>query len=569
MTAMNKQSIKDYYQTEMQLLNEASSAFAMKHPKQAGHMNIDSLYDRDPHIARLFEGSAYLNARVKQQIDYGVAHIGEALLRQLAPQYLRPYPSMCVVQLNSLDQRIREKQWIPAGSRLRSEAVGEEKTACEFTTAQPIEWLPLQLLDAELVSGAHEGGVLSLTFKWHEGVDVPALGALRVPLFINTAPELACLWHDLLINKSSDVFLSCSKTHRATPQLPARMSAMNFDSKDGMMPQLERHLKAFELLSDYFLFKEKYHFVMLTLPAIDFHSPVFEIRIEWREPLQDLRLSKDLFKLHCVPAANIFQTSAEPLRYQAHQSQYPIKVALGQPLSQKLLAIRQVSAYKRQALRPIEIHDYYQKRHRDTMECYYRLSEVMIHPDEPQHALVFSGPAMEEMHISCDVLAYNGHYPRQFLPPFSLKLADERLPSFLQASNLTRPTRFYRPVLSRDYVTGVLSQINTRFESLANLEHFQQLLHLHDWSGDHERQIHAIMAIDFKPYNRLEKGMLLRGVLIELKMDEAGFSSLSELGLFSSVIHHFIRYFSPMNTQLQTQIETFPSGKQITWINDV
>ena len=109
-------SLEYYYQAEMELLDVALQNFARQHPDVAGRMKLDSR-SRDPHIELLLHGSAYLQARVKEQIDLGVHHVSESLLRHLAPQYLMPRPSKTIVEFSSLKNQLIFPEIIPAGVR--------------------------------------------------------------------------------------------------------------------------------------------------------------------------------------------------------------------------------------------------------------------------------------------------------------------------------------------------------------------------------------------------------------------------------------------------------------------
>ena len=51
----------------------------------------------------------------------------------------------------------------------------------------------------------------------------------------------------------------------------------------------------------------------------------FELRLHSSYNLpKESRVNKDLFKLHCVPAVNLFRQSCEPLSVNGQELQYPI-----------------------------------------------------------------------------------------------------------------------------------------------------------------------------------------------------------------------------------------------------
>ncbi len=53
---------------------------------------------RDPHVERLLEAFAFLAARVHLKIDDEFPEITEALLSIFYPHYMRPMPSMSIVE---------------------------------------------------------------------------------------------------------------------------------------------------------------------------------------------------------------------------------------------------------------------------------------------------------------------------------------------------------------------------------------------------------------------------------------------------------------------------------------
>src|SRR5262245_57482054 len=93
--------------------------FAAKYPKLAGRLQLEADRCEDPHVERLLEGFALLAARVHLKLDDDFPEISTALLEALYPHYLRPVPSMSVVQFQ-LDpkQPITTSLNIPKGSVL-------------------------------------------------------------------------------------------------------------------------------------------------------------------------------------------------------------------------------------------------------------------------------------------------------------------------------------------------------------------------------------------------------------------------------------------------------------------
>src|SRR5262245_46430826 len=73
--------------------------FAEKYPKIASRLVLDASQCEDPHVARLLEAFAFLAARVHLKIDDQFPEITEALLSIVYPHFIRPIPSMTIVEM--------------------------------------------------------------------------------------------------------------------------------------------------------------------------------------------------------------------------------------------------------------------------------------------------------------------------------------------------------------------------------------------------------------------------------------------------------------------------------------
>ena len=80
----------------------------------------------DPHVERLLEGVAFLAARVHLKIDDEFPEITEALLSILYPHYIRPIPSMSIIEFHMDPEsgKIANSVSVPRGSTVFSKPVG-------------------------------------------------------------------------------------------------------------------------------------------------------------------------------------------------------------------------------------------------------------------------------------------------------------------------------------------------------------------------------------------------------------------------------------------------------------
>ena len=87
-----------YYNDELMAVRQLAREFAAQFPKVAGRLLIEGDQVEDPHVERLIEAFAFLTARLRRKLDDEFPEITDALLGVLYPHYLRPIPSMSIVQ---------------------------------------------------------------------------------------------------------------------------------------------------------------------------------------------------------------------------------------------------------------------------------------------------------------------------------------------------------------------------------------------------------------------------------------------------------------------------------------
>ena len=65
-----------FYERELSILRNQAAQFANQHPKIAGRLNLGKNESQDPHVERLLQGVAFLNARLHKRLDE-VRHVVE------------------------------------------------------------------------------------------------------------------------------------------------------------------------------------------------------------------------------------------------------------------------------------------------------------------------------------------------------------------------------------------------------------------------------------------------------------------------------------------------------------
>jgi type VI secretion system lysozyme-like protein len=139
-----------YYQRELAFLRKSGQEFAEANPKIAARLRLDANLSDDPHVARMIEAFAYLNARTRLKLEDDFPEITEAMLGVLYPHYLNPFPSLAIVQL-ALDRTQSELvagQTIPRGTGIESEPSQSEGDPCRFRTCYDTTVWPFEIKGA-------------------------------------------------------------------------------------------------------------------------------------------------------------------------------------------------------------------------------------------------------------------------------------------------------------------------------------------------------------------------------------------------------------------------------------
>jgi type VI secretion system protein ImpG len=90
-----------FYERELLFIRRMATEFADRYPDRAGALRLDGGVSEDPHVERLIEAFALIAGRIQHKIHDEFPEITEALLDALYPHYLRPVPSMAIVQFQA------------------------------------------------------------------------------------------------------------------------------------------------------------------------------------------------------------------------------------------------------------------------------------------------------------------------------------------------------------------------------------------------------------------------------------------------------------------------------------
>lgn len=322
-------SLLSYYQKELNFLKKHGRVFAERFPKIARRLGMIEGESADPHVSRLIESFALLTSRIHQRLDDDMPELIEALIASLAPQFLRPLPSTCIVMMEPDPARsgISGKNILPPGTALFTRA--STPVPCQFQTIYPITLLPLSIDAATLYFDSDIlNWKLRLQFRiWPGG----QINAEKIRLYLHGQSNAVNILYTLLCSEIQDLTLSQGESRTALPT--ASITPVGFDAEDALLTREPRIAPIHILLLDYFYFPQKFSFIDLQLP--EGFTAVGNERFELQIVLKRNRLAKKLekmaeivdasfFRLFCSPAVNLFTQRAEPITLNETNVEYPV-----------------------------------------------------------------------------------------------------------------------------------------------------------------------------------------------------------------------------------------------------
>ncbi len=582
-----------YYERELTYLRRLGAEFGAKYPKVAARLQLEATKSEDPHVERLLEGVAFLNARLHRRLDDDLPELSEALLDVLYPQHVRPVPSLSIVQLD-LDPELGSLPGgfaISRGAELRSRPV--QGMPCRFRTCYDTTLWPVTIAAAEWTGADRAGpgvrladvvGAIRIELQAFPGLRLGqlTLDALRVHLAGDAA--VTDVLYELLANNVARVAVrDPDRPSRTAQLLPASaIRPVGFAEDEALLPLPRRTLSAHRLLQELFVLPQKFHFVDIVglgdaLRALDC-GPRAELVIlvtpyerAERRAVLELGLSADAVRLGCTPAVNLFAHTADPILLTERQLEYPVVPDARRRLEIETWAVDEVKAITPGQGEPRVIAPLYALRHgvgeqeggtfwhgarRSTGWRTDRGTEVFL-----SFADLGGRVRMPDAEVvSCALTCFNGELPSRL--PFGV---DERGDFEFAAGGpvsrvrcVVKPTRVIQPPLGKALLWRLVSALSLNHLSLVEggRDALQELLRLHN-TGDGtagERQIQGLVDVRSAPtYARVGSAhgvAFARGRRVEVVFDEEQFPG-GGMFLFASVLEQFLALSASMNSFTQ------------------
>jgi type VI secretion system protein ImpG len=571
-------AFEHYYQTELGYLRDVGQAFAEKHPALAG-----MLAERggDPDVERLLEGFAFVAARLHQRIDNSVPELVEALTELLLPHFLRPTPASTIVEFRPSMELLRGEQHMPRGTRILSRPV--RGTPCRFRTTTDLALRPLSLVSQQLDDASLTRPALTLRFSCPPGAGLATMSAAPLRLHLHGERASTTQLYLWFARHLASVAVRVPDGHSVELGNQAVRPA-GFSPSEALVPWPSFSAHGPRLLLEYFALPSKFLFLDVSglerarhLETDDFDL-VFRFN---RPPPLPARLAGDTVRLHCVPAVNLFEASAEPIRVGPESRATLLRAAGIEPLHAEVFSVESVTGVSTSRARTVQYEPFHSFSHAATPqghEPFYKLLREPSPVDEGMHTYIRldrgpeGQPLPEEQTLSIDIEATNRSLPGE-LQTGDVCVPTSDVPAGLTFSNIDLVSRPARPPLGSELSWRFVAHLSSTRRSLADLESLKTLLSLYCLHAGtdtpaaraNQLRIEAIGRISHEPVTRVVKGAAVLGTLYQLEVEQERFESEGDAFLFGSVLHRVLMLNERLNSFADLSLTLLPSRLAYRW----
>ncbi|ELY4525258.1 type VI secretion system baseplate subunit TssF [Cronobacter turicensis] len=570
-----------YFDAEMRYLREAAKEFAQAHPDRAAMLDLDKAGTPDPYVERLFEGFAFSVGRLREKIDDDLPELTEGLVSMLWPHYLRTIPSLSVVAFTPALQSMKMAEHVPAGLEVYSRPVGPKNTVCRYRTTRDMMLNPLSVSGVTMTIEPDGRSLLRIRFACSEQADWSQADLSRLSLYLATEAPVSSHLHLMLTRRQAAMYLRLpGQVDRI--RLEGYFSPGGFREEDSLWPQGDSGFSGYQLLLEYFTFREKFMFV--DLHGLDGITPPagaawFDIEVVLNQSWpSDLPVTDDAIRLHCVPVINLFSLEADPLTISGLESEYLLRPKRLQDGHTEIYSVDAVMGSGRTG--DAEYVPFSSFRHKGGMmrrqapPRYYHTRVKRGVTGLHDTWLILGGHQWEDDRIisretvSLRITGTNGQLPRRALQSSLLDRCERVVQTPVSVRNLCKPTLPVWPPAEDRFHWRVLSHLGSGFlNMMSSAELLRGTLALYNWQEDelNNRRLEAIQQVEHHRVQRFEQGCLLRGLDIEVTLDSNGFTGEGDVHLFGELLNRFFALYADMNQFNQLTLIVQPEGKCIRW----
>jgi len=580
------QELLPYYERELVYLHTAGRELALQYPRLAAELGLGAEGSEDPHIRRLIQACALLNARTARKLDDDFPELTEALLGSLYPHFLHGLPSCSIARIDTAAAaragKIEHVHVVPRGTEMQ--ALASRGAPLRMRTTAELALAPVRVGRAWFDQVAQLPPCVRLPARAGARIGIelegatplrmlPQLGLARLRLYVEADALLAAALLDSLLMGVLETWVEADGMEgwRRVERLPLHLGGL--EAHEALVPEPAHAHPAYRLLTEYFAFPDKFHFIEVDLAALAPLLPAGARRLTLHFLLAGMhadatpaRMLRALTAGHlapgCAPVVNLFRQPAAPVRITQRAALYDVMPNRHED-GVEVYSIDAVQVLRSEEGKStgVEYRPYYGLRHGEGEQggrryWFARRDEG----GEPRQRLKigFSDDDFALSGADCvasiELTCSNGAHACNagFGAPGG-DLAGETVSNGLPIRLLRKPSAPLHFGGRSGSHWRLVAQLALNHRSLADLDTLRDTLALYDLarSATSQRQIAGIVALAAHPASawlRSRHGAsLVHGIDVRMTVDEDAFAGTS-LFVFAQVISRFLGLYVHLNS---------------------
>lgn len=596
-----------YFREELDYLRQSGKLLAKEKPHLAPFL---AEKEADPDVERLLEGFAFLSGNLRSRIEDEFPELTHSLLNMLWPNYLRPTPSMTIIEYTPNPKTVTTAFLIDSNSQVMSapgDATGintdqhaeETIPACVFTLSRDVWLLPISIADVA-TNSSHKHGMIDITFTFGKPQDISTLDFDKIRLWLgnddNYTRYQLYLW---FCEYMTEAELVVGEDILRMPDF--RLTPVGFEKQDALLPYPKNVYSGYRILQEYLCYLDSFFFFDTTgvhsIPT-DTVAEEFTLRLHFSKPLPpDLKLRQESVRLYCTPAVNLFSQSAETIVLDNTTTDYLLKAHHRLSECYDIFSVNHVESGWRfdnenqgkltesitRTYSSFESFQHQVEYAQQREALYYRVkAKTSISYHGLEHFISFvhgdgTSPEREYKNgeyevVSVELTCTNRDLPAQ-LKTGDIHRAMGKNPAVSSFRNVTRPSHPLYPILDGSLHWSLLSNMSLNYLSLLDLDALKQVLRTYDLPGIHhpqaarlsQQKLDAIEKIETKPVDHLFKGVPIRGLASTIYIRQTPFVCEGELYLLGTVLSHFFSLYASVNSFHELKIVNIDNQECYEW----
>jgi type VI secretion system protein ImpG len=584
-----------HYKQELEHFRLMAPEFSKAHQAIAGRLRMSEEEIDDPHVERLIQAFAFLNARTRRKIEDDFPEISQAMLHVLYPHYLAPLPSAAIVRFALAEDQAEMVQGfsIPKGSVLETEPIDGDPS--RFRTCYPVTVWPIRLAKAgvrglfsPLPAVRWKDRVrsvirLELT-SYGEKAPISAFEFERLRFFLNAPIHLVYQLYETVFNNALGVIVSAGPGDRSAVVLKRdSIRQVGFERSEGLAEYPSRSFPTYQLMTEYFAFPEKFLFfdiVGLDRGALgrfqDARTIHVDICLDRHVEALERYVTAEVFQLGCSPIVNLFRQRAESIRLTHTQTEYRVIPDARRPRAYEVYSIDRVTALSPDN-QEIEFSPFYSSSHHRPVSGG---GARFWHASRRPAASSDETDDRTEMFLSLVDTEFSPRAESEWtLDVMTTCLNPRRLPfgggqpgfqivgggPLQRVTCLTPPTKTSRPEYGSGALWRLISHLTLNHLSLVSRDGspdaLREILKLYDIADSNETRnmIAGLLSVSSEPAVGRPGGSVLggvcRGLQVRLHFDEDKFTGRG-VYLFGAILERFLGMYCSLNSFTRTVVST-------------